>query len=108
MAEVLGDARRFSSSAQAVRHTGLDITVYSSDRKGPPGRLSRQGPPVLRWAVYEAGKTHARSSAPGHRYYAQVKDRCNGKRAALSEARKIVRRACHLLGELGDDAFATV
>jgi transposase len=55
---------RFSSSRKAVRFTGLDITVHSSDRKGPPGRLSRQGPPVLRWAVYEAGKAHARSSAP--------------------------------------------
>jgi len=30
---------------------------------------------VLRWAVYEAGKTHARASAPDHDYYAQVKDR---------------------------------
>jgi hypothetical protein len=47
---------------------------------------------VLRWAVYEAGKTHARSSAPDYRYYSQVKDRCNGKRAALSEARKILRQ----------------
>ena len=75
-------------------------------RKGPPGRLSRQGPPVLRWAVYEAGKTHARSPAPDHRYYAQVKDRCNGKRAALSEARKILRQACHILAELGDDALS--
>ena len=28
---------RFSSSAKAVRFTGLDITVHSSDRKGPPG-----------------------------------------------------------------------
>ena len=36
------------------------------------------------------GKTHARSSAPDYRYYAQVKDRCNGKRAALSEAREIL------------------
>src|SRR6516225_9753973 len=97
---------RFSSSRQAVRFAGLDITVHSSDRKGPPGRLSRQGPPVLRWAVYEAGKTHARSSAPDHRYYAQVKDRQNGKRAALSEARKILRQACHILAELGDDALA--
>jgi transposase len=96
---------RFSSSRKAVRFTGLDITVWSSDRKGPPGRLSRQGPPVLRWAVYEAGKTHARSSAPDHGYYAQVKDRTNGKRAALSEARKIVRQACHILAELGDDAL---
>ena len=96
---------RFSSSRKAVRFTGLDITVWSSDGKGPPGRLSRQGPPVLRWAVYEAGKTHARASAPDHPYYAAVKDRKNSKRAALSEARKIVRQACHILTELGDDAL---
>ena len=101
----LGGAGRFSSSRKAVRFTGLDITVWSSDRKGPPGRLSQQGPPVLRWAVYETGKTHDRASAPDHAYYAAVKDRKNGKRAALSEARKIVRQACHILTELGDDAL---
>jgi transposase len=99
---------RFSSSRKVVRFAGLDVTVHSSDGKRTRGRLSRQGPPVLRWAVYEAGKTHARSSAPDHRYYAQVKDRCNGKRAALSEARKILRQACHILAELGDDALAAV
>jgi len=102
----LAGAGRFSSSRQAVRFAGLDVTVWSPDRKGPPGRLSRQGPPVLRGAVYAAGKTHARASAPDHRYYAQVKDRCNGKRAALSEARKILRQAHHILAELGDDALA--
>jgi transposase len=104
----LGGAGRFTSARKAVRFTGLDITVYSSDSKRSPGHLSRQGPPVLRWAVYEAGKTHARQVAPDHRYYAAVKDRKDGKRAALSEARKIVRRACHILSELGDDALATV
>jgi transposase len=46
----LGDARRFSSSAQAVRHCGLDVTVYSSDGKRTPGHLSHQGPPILPWA----------------------------------------------------------
>ncbi|HEX3312603.1 MAG TPA: transposase [Streptosporangiaceae bacterium] len=90
----------------AVRFAGLDITGYSSDRKGPPGKLSRQGPPVLRWAVYEAGKAHARTSAPDHGYYAAVKDRKNSKRACLSEARKILRQAHHILAELGDDALA--
>jgi hypothetical protein len=55
---------RFSSARKAVRFAGPDVTVWSSDRKGPPGRLSRQGPPVLRWAVDEAGQTHARSPAP--------------------------------------------
>ena len=101
----LGGAGRFSSSRKAVRFAGLDVTVYSSDSKRSPGRLSRQGPAVLRWAVYEAGKTHARASAPDHDYYAQVKDRKDSKRAALSEARKILRQACHILAELGDDAL---
>jgi transposase len=47
----LAGTGRFSSARKAVRFTGLDITVRSSDGKGPPGRLSRQGPAVLRWAV---------------------------------------------------------
>ncbi len=101
----LGGADRFRSSRQAVRFAGLDVTVYSSAGKSSPGRLSRQGPAVLRWCVYEAGKTHARASAPDHAYYARVKERIDGKRAALSEARKIIRRAVHLLNDLGDDAF---
>lgn len=106
MCSWLGGADRFNSSRQAVRFTGLDITVYSSDGKRSPGHLSRQGPPVLRWCLYEAGKTHARSSAPDYDYYSQVKDRIDGKRAAISEARKIVRQAHHILSDLGDDAFA--
>ena len=103
----LGGAGRFSSSRQAVRFTGLDITVYSCDGKRSPGPLSRQGPPVLRWCVYEAGKTHARTSATDHAYYATVKDRFDGNRAALAEARNLLRRAYHLLDELGDAAFTT-
>ena len=57
--------------------------------------------------AYEAGKTHARASAPGHPYYAAVKDRTDGKLAALSQARKIIRQACHILAEPGDDALTT-
>jgi len=102
----LGGAGRFSSSRKAVRFAGLDVTVYSSDGKRSPGRLSRQGPPVLRWCLYEAGKAHSRRSASDHPYYTRVKDRLDGKRAALSEARKLLRQACHILTELGDDAFA--
>jgi transposase len=47
----LGDARRFSSSRHAVRFAGLDVTVYSSDARRSPGRLSRQGSSVLRWST---------------------------------------------------------
>ena len=102
----LGGAGRFSSARKAVRFAGLDVTVYSSAGKRSPGHLSRQGPAVLRWLAYEAGKAHARASAPDHAYYAGVKDRIDGKRAALSEARKIIRQAVHILAGLGDDALA--
>jgi transposase len=102
----LGGEGRFSSARKAVRFAGLDVTVYSSAGKRSPGHLSRQGPAVLRWCVYEAGKAHARAGAPDHAYYAAVKDRIDGKRAALSEARKIVRQAAHILAGLGQDALA--
>src|SRR5215213_6295955 len=104
----LGDTRRFSSSRKAVRHTGLDITVYSSDGKRTSGRLSRQGSPLLRWALFEAAKCAARPGAPDHAYYCQVADRLGGNRAALSVARKIARRAHHTLRALGDEALAPV
>ncbi len=102
----LGGEGRFSSSRQAVRFTGLDITVYSSAGKRSPGHLSRQGPPVLRWCLYEAGKTHARPAAPGHGYYSQVKDNIDGKRAAISQARRLTRQGMHILDAPGDGAFA--
>jgi len=104
----LGGADRFSSSRKAVRFTGLDITVHCSDSKRSPGRLSRQGPEVLRWLLFEAAKTSARGCAPGHTYYAEVKQRYDANRAALSQARRIVRHAVHILADLGDDAFTII
>lgn len=102
----LGDVGRFTSSRHAVRHTGLDITVYSSDGKRSPGHLARQGPPVLRWALFEAAKCAARAASPDHAYYTQVKQRLGGNRATLSVARKLTRRCYHTLAALGDQAFA--
>ncbi len=104
--EELGDCRRFHSSADAVRHSGLDVTVYSSDDKRSPGHLAKQGPAVLRWAVYEAGMVAARTSSPDHSYFVQVRARLGTSRAALSVGRKIVRRSYHTLRELGEEAFA--
>jgi transposase len=103
---MMGDTRRFSASRQAVRHTGLDITVYSSDGKRSRGHLAKQGPPLLRWALYEAACLASHTRAPDHDYYAGVKDRIDHKRATISIARKIARRSHHILRELGDQAYA--
>jgi transposase len=100
-----GDVRRFANARQAVRFTGLDITVAASDSKRARGHLARQGSPVLRWALHEAAVCAARPTSPDHAYYLQVKQRLGGKRAALSVARKLAREAYHTLHELGDQAL---
>ena len=56
--------RRFSSSREAVRYGGMDITVHASDQRRAPGHLSRQGPPALRWALYEAAQAARRARLP--------------------------------------------
>jgi transposase len=104
----LGDARRFANGDAVVRYTGLDVTVYSSDSKRSPGHLSRQGPQVLRWALFEAAQCAARPTSPDHDLYTQVKTRVDGNRAALTVARKLARRVRHTLIGLGDAALAPV
>src|SRR3954469_7394762 len=82
----LGDAHRFSSSRHAVRYAGLDITVHQSDQRRAPGHLSRQGPPALRWALYEAAQLSRRAGSPDHAYYEQAAARLGGNRACLAVA----------------------
>jgi transposase len=101
----LGDARRFSSSRHAVRYAGLDITVHQSDQRRAPGHLSRQGPPALRWALFEAAQAARRPSSPDRAYYDQAADRLGGNRACLALARKLLKRSFHTLRELGDEGL---
>lgn len=104
----LGDARRFSSSRHAVRFAGLDITVSQSDQRRAAGKLSHQGPPVLRWAVFEAAQCACRVRSPDHDYWVDTRERLDGKQATLTVARKLIRRAHHILRELGDEALEPV
>lgn len=97
----LNDARRFSSSRQAVRFAGLDVTVHDSDAKRRAG-----DPPVLRWAAFEAAESARKPASPDHAHYLELKQRVRAKRVVLSVARKLLRRSHHTLRELGDDALA--
>jgi transposase len=102
----LGDARRFSSSREAVRYAGLDITVHQSDQRRAPGHLSRQGPPTLRWALFEAAQAAARrTGSPDRPYYEQAAARLGGNRACLAVARRLLKRSYHTLRELGEEAL---
>jgi transposase len=104
--EELGDCRRFTSSDDAVRHAGLDVTVWSSDGKRTRGHLAKQGPPVLRWALYEAAVYAARPTSPDYAYYCRLRQRLDAHIALITVARKLARRCFHTLRNAGDSAFA--
>ena len=105
----LGDPRRFQNSRHVVRYCGLDITVYQSDEHRAPGHLSRQGPPALRWALYEAAQVaRAGARSPDRQYYLTTAERIGGNRACIAIARKLLKRSYHLLRGLGDTALDPV
>ncbi len=101
----IGDARRFRRARQLVRVAGLDPVVLESGETRRRGRLSKQGSPHLRWALVQAAQhTARRAESPDRDLYLQVKARAGGQRATLSTARKIARRAHHLLATLDNAA----
>jgi transposase len=106
----IGEASRFTRSRQLVRASGLDPAALESADNKRRGRLSRQGSPHLRWALVEAATHSMRTSSPDHELYASTAERCGRGRARLTVARKIARRAYHLLVEVESqplDATAT-
>src|SRR3954451_18805175 len=71
----LGDVARLSASRKAVRMAGINIGVHRSDRRARVGKLTRQGSPQLRWALYEAALSACRPSSPDHADYLALKAR---------------------------------
>jgi len=55
--------------------------------------LPREGPPALRWALYEAAQCACRNDSPDNAYYQQTAARIGHKRACLAIARKLLKRS---------------
>jgi transposase len=102
----IGDARRFHRADQVVRVAGLDPVVLDSAESRRRGKLSKQGSPHLRWALIQAAQ-HAAihpASSPDGGHYLALRDRIGGQRAAVSTARRIAKRAYHVLAALENAA----
>jgi transposase len=95
----IGDAVRFRRPRQLVRAAGLDPVVAESGDRRRRGRLSRQGSPHLRWALVEAAQHASRPESPDHQLYARLAARIGSRRARLACARKLARRAYHVLNQ---------
>jgi transposase len=88
----IGDIRRFSCPAKLCCWAGLTPRHRESDLKVARGHITKQGSPILRWAVVEAIQ-HQPSSSPVR----GVKDRIIARRG--KEAKNIAKTAAarHLL-----------
>ena len=105
----LGDVSRLPGSRKAVRCAGLDVGVHRSDQHSRLGKLTRQGSPQLRWALYEAAQSACKPQSPDYADYHQLKARgLSHTRATLTIARKLARRCFHSLRELGPAALEPV
>jgi transposase len=96
----IGQADRFRRARQVVRVAGLDPVVCESAETKRRGKLSKQGSPELRSALVEAAHHACQRRSPDHGLYLAGKQRSSGKHAALTVARKIARRAYHVLNNL--------
>ena len=105
----LGDVTRLSASRKAVRSAGLDVGVHRSDRRSRAGKLTKQGSPQLRWALYESAQAACRPTSPDRDDYLALKARgLTHTRASITIARKLARRCFHTLRELGPEALEPV
>ena len=100
----IGDAKRFRRARQVVRAAGLDPVVKDSADKQRRGQLAKQGAPCLRWALVEAAQHACRHTSPDHELYRRQRGHAGANPATLSVARKIAKRAFHVLRALETQA----
>lgn len=96
----IGDAKRFRRARQVVRAAGLDPVVRESADKRRRGHLAKQGAPGLRWALVEAAQQASRQNSPDHGLYRRQHGHAGANPATLTVARKIGKRAFHVLRTL--------
>jgi transposase len=89
IAEV-GEINRFPTARHLCAWAGLTPTVRSSDGKARLGRISRQGSPLLRWALVEAAQKTPTGGGPLREQFERIAKRRGRKVAKVAVARQIL------------------
>lgn len=88
----IGDVRRFHSASAIVKYAGINPSVSQSGKfSSEDNRITKQGSPYLRRALYLAAMAQLKLKTPFYGYYA--KKRADGKshrEALVAVARKLV------------------
>jgi transposase len=93
----LGEVKRFARSKQVVSYLGLNPREHSSGGRQRLGAISKQGNPMMRSLLVEAGHTAARLDAALRRDYQRLKLRRGSGVAKVAIARKLAVRMYWML-----------
>jgi transposase len=94
---IVGPIARFERSKQLTSYLGLNPTEHSSGGKQKLGSISKQGNPMLRGLLVEAGHTTARMDAELRQDYQRLRLRRGGSVAKVAIARKLAVRMYWML-----------
>ena len=93
LANELGDlSRRFKNERELFSYTGLTPSEYSSGESIRKGRISRCGPPRIRWILTEAAWICIRHDKSLSEIYERIRKRRGAKRAIVAVARRLIGR----------------
>ncbi|HET9164540.1 MAG TPA: transposase, partial [Candidatus Angelobacter sp.] len=88
----LGKIERFQHSRQVVSYLGLNPAENSSGGRQRLGAISKQGNPMLRSLLVEAGQSASRMDTELKRAYQRLKQRKHSAVAKVMVARKLAVR----------------
>ena len=94
---IVGPVTRFQRSKQLVSYLGLNPQEHSSGGRQKLGAISKQGNPMLRGLLVEAGHTAARLDAELRQDYQRLRLRRGGSVAKVAIARKLAVRMYWML-----------
>src|SRR5882724_11340284 len=94
---LIGPVARFERSKQLVSYLGLNPREHSSGGKQRMGSISKQGNPMMRSLLVEAGHTAARLDAELRQDYQRLKLRRGSGVAKVAIARKLAVRMYWML-----------
>jgi len=86
----LGDIRRFRSSKKAVAYAGLAPGVRASANHRKELHITKEGSPLLRWALVEAAWRLVSKSRKWNFRYLRLKNRVGAKKAIVAMARRLL------------------
>jgi transposase len=101
---IIGPVARFQRSKQVVSYLGLNPQEHSSGGKQRLGSISKQGNPMMRSLLVEAGHTAARFDPALQRMYQRLKFRRGASVAKVAVARKLAVRMYWMLRSTADYA----